>query len=142
MRMAILSRALLRTTPILRYALTRYAAFDRSTSYTCPSLFRHFESSIQTIPYTRFAMKKHEVPKTNNPAVTVVGISNLITGLSTKGMSYLTKTILGCQFPAQEPSHSFPTYPSQYSWATRSYQEQSTCPRRRQSAPAARSYGY
>ena len=99
-------------------------------------------SLVQTMPYTRFAMKKHEVPKTNNPAVTVVGISNFITGLCTRRMSYSTKTILGCQFPAQEPSHSSPTYPSQYSWAIRSCQERSISPRHRQSAPAAHSSGY
>ena len=77
--------AQLRTTPILRYALTRYAASIRTVSNICPSLFIHFESSIQTIPYTRFAMKKHEVPKTSNPAVTVAGISSLITDLCTRG---------------------------------------------------------
>ena len=48
---------------------------------------RHFSfilnPPVQTIPYTRFAMKKHEVPKTNNPAVTVVKISSLVTDLCT-----------------------------------------------------------
>ena len=37
-----LSLALSRNTPILRYALTRYAAFNRTISNTCPSLFIHF----------------------------------------------------------------------------------------------------
>ena len=91
-----------------------------------------------TIPYTLFAMKKHEVPKSIKPAVTVARISS--SSSNTNDLTYLTKTNRGSRHPAQAPTRSFPTCQSQCSWAIRLYRERSISPKRRQSVPAARSF--
>ena len=55
----------------------RYANIHRVYRIDFTNFFQpHSQHKLQTIPYTLFAMKKQETPKTNKPAVTGIAVSN------------------------------------------------------------------